>query len=97
MAASLIGWVGNEVVAIFRIHVGKEIQSAALIADGYHACVDGLTSLAVFFGALGVYSGYPPRRPACWPHHHRGHPSNCVGLRKRGTYSPYRRREPCHS
>lgn len=63
MAASLIGWAGNEVVAIFRIRVGKEIQSAALIADGYHARVDGLTSLAVFFGALGVYLGYPLADP----------------------------------
>jgi cation diffusion facilitator family transporter len=50
-------------VAIFRIRVGKEIQSAALIADGYHARVDGLTSLAVFFGALGVYLGYPLADP----------------------------------
>jgi len=63
MVASLIGWAGNEAVAIFRIRVGKEIQSAALIADGYHARVDGLTSLAVFFGALGVYSGYPLADP----------------------------------
>ncbi|HXY87361.1 MAG TPA: cation diffusion facilitator family transporter [Candidatus Acidoferrales bacterium] len=61
--ASLIGWAGNEVVAIFRIRVGKEIQSAALIADGYHSRVDGLTSLAVFFGALGVYLGYPLADP----------------------------------
>ena len=38
---------GNEAVAIFRIRIGKEISSAALIADGYHARVDGLTSLAV--------------------------------------------------
>jgi cation diffusion facilitator family transporter len=61
--ASLIGFVGNEVVAVFRIRVGKEIESAALIADGYHARVDGLTSLAVFFGALGVYLGYPRADP----------------------------------
>src|SRR5215467_10233322 len=42
--ASLIGFAGNEMVALFRIRVGKQINSAALVADGYHARVDGLTS-----------------------------------------------------
>jgi cation diffusion facilitator family transporter len=59
MAAAVIGFVGNEAVAIFRITVGKEISSAALVADGYHARVDGWTSLAVLLGALGVWLGYP--------------------------------------
>jgi cation diffusion facilitator family transporter len=63
MAASVIGFVGNEVVAIFRIRVGREIESAALIADGYHARIDGWTSLAVFFGAVGVWMGYPLADP----------------------------------
>ena len=58
-AAGIIGCVGNEVVAQVRIKVGKEIGSAALIADGYHARVDGLTSLAVLIGAVGVWLGYP--------------------------------------
>ena len=62
-AASIIGFLGNEVVAIFRIKVGKEIGSAALVADGYHARVDGWTSLAVLFGALGVWLGYPLADP----------------------------------
>ena len=57
--ASVIGFVGNEAVAQFRIKVGKEIGSVALIADGHHARVDGLTSLAVLFGAVGVWLGYP--------------------------------------
>ncbi len=61
--ASVIGFLGNEAVAIFRIKVGKEIGSAALIADGYHARVDGLTSLAVLFGAVGVWLGYPLADP----------------------------------
>src|SRR5215208_6096905 len=63
VAASVIGFLGNEAVAIFRIRVGKEIGSAALIADGYHARVDGLTSLAVLFGAIGVWLGYPLADP----------------------------------
>jgi cation diffusion facilitator family transporter len=61
--ASLIGFAGNELVAIFRIRVGREIKSAALVADGYHARVDGLTSLAVLFSALGVWLGYPLADP----------------------------------
>ena len=61
--ASIIGFVGNEIVAIFRIKVGKEISSTALIADGYHARADGLTSLAVLFGASGVSLGYPIADP----------------------------------
>jgi cation diffusion facilitator family transporter len=63
VAASVIGFLGNEAVAIFRIRVGKKIGSAALIADGYHARVDGLTSLAVLFGAVGVWLGYPLADP----------------------------------
>ena len=59
VVAAIIGFVGNEGVAIFRIKVGREIHSAALIADGYHARVDGWTSLVVLFGALGAWLGYP--------------------------------------
>lgn len=62
-AASVLGFVGNEAVALFRIRIGREIGSAALVADGYHARVDGLTSLAVLGGALGVWLGYPLADP----------------------------------
>jgi cation diffusion facilitator family transporter len=61
--ASIIGFLGNELVAVFRIRVGKEIGSAALIADGYHARTDGWTSLAVLLGAVGVYLGFPKADP----------------------------------
>ena len=61
--ASFIGFIGNEAVAMLRIKVGKEIGSAALIADGYHARVDGLTSLAVIFGSIGVWLGFPLADP----------------------------------
>jgi len=63
IVASIVGFAGNEVVAIFRIKVGEEIGSAALIADGYHARIDGLASLGVLAGALGVWVGYPLADP----------------------------------
>ena len=62
-AAALVGFIGNEAVAQLRIRVGTGIGSAALVADGYHARTDGLTSLAVLFGAAGVYLGYPLADP----------------------------------
>ena len=61
--AGLIGFLGNEAVAVFRIKVGRQIDSAALIADGYHARTDGLTSLAVVLGAFGVWMGFPLADP----------------------------------
>jgi len=62
-AAGVIGFIGNEAVAVFRIRIGREINSAALIADGYHARTDGLTSLAVVLGAIGVALGFPLADP----------------------------------
>jgi len=58
-AAAIVGFLGNEAVAVFRIKVGREIGSAALMADGQHARIDGLTSLAVLIGLLGVRFGAP--------------------------------------
>jgi cation diffusion facilitator family transporter len=57
--ASIIGCLGNETVAVFRIKMGRAIGSVALVADGYHARADGLTSLAVLVGAAGLWLGYP--------------------------------------
>ena len=62
-AAGLIGCLGNEAVAQYRIRTGERIGSAALVADGYHARTDGLTSLAVLLGAGGVWLGYPQADP----------------------------------
>jgi cation diffusion facilitator family transporter len=63
VVASMLGFLGNEAVALFRIKVGREIGSAALVADGYHARADGLASLAVLGGAVGVWLGYPLADP----------------------------------
>jgi cation diffusion facilitator family transporter len=61
--AGIIGFIGNEAVAVLRIRTGRKINSAALIADGYHARTDGLTSLAVLLGAFGVWLGFPLADP----------------------------------
>lgn len=61
--AALIGFAGNELVAWYRIKAGKEIGSAALVADGYHARIDGLTSLTVLVSAAGIWFGYPMLDP----------------------------------
>ena len=61
--AGLVGFVGNEAVAQYRIRAGERIGSAALVADGYHARTDGFTSLAVLLGAFGVWLGFPQADP----------------------------------
>jgi len=58
IAAGAIGFVGNEAVATYRIRVGRRIGSAALVADGLHARTDGITSLGVVAGAIGVMAGF---------------------------------------
>jgi cation diffusion facilitator family transporter len=57
-AAGVIGFLGNELVARYRIRVGRQIGSAALVADGLHARTDGFTSLAVLLGAGGAALGW---------------------------------------
>jgi cation diffusion facilitator family transporter len=63
MAAGVAGFIGNEAVALWRLHVGRRIGSAALVADGHHARIDGLTSLGVVAGAAGVWLGFPLADP----------------------------------
>lgn len=63
VAAGFVGFVGNEAVAVYRTRVGRRIGSAALVADGSHARADGLTSLGVVAGALGVAAGWPLADP----------------------------------
>jgi cation diffusion facilitator family transporter len=57
MIAAVVGAVGNEVVAQYRVRVGRRIGSAALEADGLHARTDGITSLLVLVGAIAVACG----------------------------------------
>jgi len=61
--AGLIGFLANELAALIRMRAGKEIHSAALVADGQHARVDGLASLAVAASAGAIKLGYPMADP----------------------------------
>ena len=63
LAAGLVGFAGNELVALYRIRVGRRIGSAALVADGVHARTDGFTSLAVVAGVVGIWLGFPLADP----------------------------------
>ena len=63
MAAALVGVVGNELLAHYKIRVGKRINSVPLVADGQHSRIDGLTSLAAFVGLVGVKLGFPKADP----------------------------------
>jgi cation diffusion facilitator family transporter len=61
--AGVVGFAGNEWVAILRLRAGRRIGSAALVADGHHARVDGVTSLGVVAGVVGVALGVPAADP----------------------------------
>lgn len=61
--AGVVGFLGNELVAHYRIRTGRRIGSAALVADGLHARTDGFTSLAVVFSAFGAWLGFPLADP----------------------------------
>jgi cation diffusion facilitator family transporter len=58
-AAAIIGFIGNEAVAMFQIRTGKRIGSESLIVDGLHARIDGITSLVVLVAVAGSLLGYP--------------------------------------
>ncbi|CAN5650496.1 hypothetical protein BH23CHL2_BH23CHL2_25830 [soil metagenome] len=58
-AAAVIGFLGNEAVAMFQIRTGNRIGSESLVVDGMHARIDGMTSLVVLVAVAGSALGYP--------------------------------------
>ena len=83
--AAGIGFAGNELVARYRIRVGRKIGSAALVADGLHARTDGFTSLAVLVGVAGVAVGWDRADPiVAWSSRRRSWPC-CGRLPARST------------
>src|SRR5574341_1874335 len=63
LVAAVVGMIGNEVVARYKINVGKRIGSASLVAEGHHSRIDSLTSLAAGAGLVGVVLGFPLADP----------------------------------
>lgn len=62
-AAGVIGLLGNELAAQVRLRAGHRLHSAALVADGKHARVDGFVSLGVLGSAALVGAGLPRADP----------------------------------
>jgi cation diffusion facilitator family transporter len=61
--AGAIGFAGNELAARVRLRAGKRLDSAALVADGHHARIDGFVSLGVVAAAAAVAVGLPRADP----------------------------------
>ncbi len=63
MAGAALGIVGNQVVARYKLIVGRRIQSATLLADARHSWLDALSSFGALVGlclvALGQRWGDP--------------------------------------
>jgi len=59
IAAGVVGFLGNEIVAQIKVRAGQRIGSAALVAEGRHSRVDGLASLGAVAGLTGVALGAP--------------------------------------
>lgn len=58
MAAALLGIVGNQVVARYKLRIGRRIQSATLISDAKHSWLDALSSAGALVGLVGVAFGW---------------------------------------
>jgi cation diffusion facilitator family transporter len=63
LAVAAVGALGNEIVARYKVRVGRQIHSEPLVADGRHARIDALASIAAFAGLLGVHLGWREADP----------------------------------
>jgi cation diffusion facilitator family transporter len=59
IAGAALGIIGNQVVARYKLMVGKRINSATLIADARHSWLDALSSAGALVGLVAVASGLP--------------------------------------
>lgn len=57
IGAALVGIAGNQLVARYKLHVGRRINSATLIADARHSWLDALSSAGAAVGLIGVLAG----------------------------------------
>jgi cation diffusion facilitator family transporter len=59
IAGAVIGIAGNQVVARYKLIVGKRIGSATLVADARHSWLDALSSAGALAGLIAVAAGQP--------------------------------------
>jgi cation diffusion facilitator family transporter len=57
IVAAALGIVGNQLVARYKLRVGRQIQSATLISDAKHSWLDALSSAGALFGLIAVALG----------------------------------------
>jgi cation diffusion facilitator family transporter len=57
-AAAAVGIAGNQIVARYKLVVGRRIQSATMVADAKHSWLDALSSAGALIGLIGVAAGW---------------------------------------
>lgn len=58
IAAAAVGIIGNQVVARYKLAVGRRIQSATMVADAKHSWLDAMSSAGAMLGLIGVALGW---------------------------------------
>src|SRR6201996_7891258 len=58
IAAAVAGIAGNQLVARYKLVVGRRIRSATMVADAKHSWLDALSSAGAMLGLLGVALGW---------------------------------------
>ena len=71
IAGAVVGIIGNQVVARYKLVVGKRIGSATLIADARHSWLDALSSAGALVGLIAVAVGQPWGDPVARARDHR--------------------------
>ena len=58
IAAAVVGIIGNQLVARYKLRVGRRIQSATLVGDATHSWLDAVSSAGALLGLVAVAAGY---------------------------------------
>jgi cation diffusion facilitator family transporter len=58
IGAAVVGILGNQLVARYKLVIGHRIQSATMIADAKHSWLDALSSAGAMLGLIGVAIGW---------------------------------------
>ncbi len=59
ITGAAVGIAGNQVVARYKLRIGRRINSATLIADAKHSWLDALSSAGALLGLVCVAAGLP--------------------------------------